>query len=112
MGSLPPSCCVSAKCLPKCDQISVGRKHEQLPLSIALINWPVDVPLRKSVKLWFEFGVEEINIMNVNIVCEAPITGRGAILACLLREAKADGLAVHICVVCSAKECLKILTCP
>src|SRR6266576_5363198 len=87
---------IHANLLPKGDQISVRRKHQQLTLAVVLVHRSINITFRQSVELRLEFGVQPIHVANVDVVSETSITGRSTVAASLFQNAKPRGLAMHI----------------
>lgn len=85
--------------LTKCDQVPVRRKYQQLPLSVALVDRPVDIAAGQGIEFWFEFREEEVDIMDIDVVGKASIAGRGSVIAGLLEQAEGHTFALQICVV-------------
>src|SRR5208337_2762118 len=85
--------------LPKREQVSIRRKHQQLALTVALVDRPIDIARGQSVELRLEFSVEPIDIANVDVIREAPIAGRSAVGSLLLQETETRCLAMHIRIV-------------
>src|SRR2546430_17018367 len=76
-------------------------------LAVGLVHRSINIPLRQSVELRLEFGVQPIHVANVDVVSETSITGRSTVAAGLFQNAKPRGLAMHIGIIGGAKACLE-----
>jgi len=89
----------SADSLAEGDQVSIRREYQQLTLKIRLVDRPVDISLGQSIELRFEFGVEPIDIANVDVVGEVSCAGRSCVFGGFLQEPKVHLLALDVGIV-------------
>jgi hypothetical protein len=71
---------------------------------IGLVDRPIDIPWRQGVELRLQLSVEPINVMNINLVREAPISGRCPLRSFLFQNAEARSPPMDIGIVGIAKE--------
>jgi hypothetical protein len=102
---------VSANCVTEGDEVAIGGEHQQFALAVGLIDGPVGVGFGERIEFRLQFGVETVDVMDIEVVGKAPISCRGAVRTSLLENAKGDRFAMDIGVVGGAKACFRILKC-
>jgi len=85
--------------LTKHQKIPIRSQHHEFPLSIKLIDGAMHIACGKRIEFRLQLHKQCIHIANVNVIREAPVTGRRPIGPMLFQDAKADSLAVHIRVI-------------
>ena len=86
------------------EEVAVGSEDEEFALAVGFVGWAVNVGLGKSVELGFEFGVEGVDVADVDVVSEAAIAGRRGFGSVHFADANADGFAMEVGVVVGAEE--------
>jgi len=89
------------------DEVAVGSEDEEFALAVGLVGGTVDVSFGESVEFGFEFGVERVDVANVDVVGEAAIAGRGGFGTVHFENAHADSFAMEVGVIVGVDERLE-----
>jgi len=81
------------------EQVAVGRQDREFALAVRLVGRTVNVAFGERVELGLEFGVERVNVVDIDVIAKPAIARRRAIVAVILQDAYAGGFALNISVV-------------
>src|SRR5690606_18462291 len=89
--------------LAEYEQVAVRRKYAQLALVIRLVGRTVDIAGRHLIEHRLQLVVKRLDVLHVDIVREAAISGRRAVVAAVLQQTHTSTLALNVSVVFKAK---------
>jgi hypothetical protein len=89
------------------EEVSVGRDNHQFALAVFLVERAAHIALRQCREERLHLLVERVDIAHVDIIGEAPVARRRAVLAVTLKDAHTRCLAMDIGVIAHAEECLE-----
>jgi hypothetical protein len=89
------------------DEVAVGSEDQEFALAVGLVGGTMDVGFGESVELGFEFGVERVDVADIDVIGEAAIAGRRAFRAVHFEDANAGGFAMEVGVVVGVDERLE-----
>lgn len=93
-----------AKCVTKSKEIPIGSKEYEFPLAVGLVYRPIHISLGQRVKFGLEFGIEFVDVPNINVIGEAASARRGGVCTGLLPDSESGGFALYVRVVVNAKR--------